>query len=275
MVTKSKRIAFCTHASDDYFFSVGGAKLVKTFKYFHSDTPFFVFGTNEINALNKKYHNRLSWLCLMPFIVKEMFNMGYETVVRIDADSIITGPILDIVLESTADVMTVRNNNDKGLASKDGNPAVVFNGCAPDDYKNAGFVGINSQEFNNEWLKRSLNARPGAYTHGEQDILNEILQEKKFTEECLDRRETSRHMGISCLDGKETYWDSLKNLYVYHDEHIFSLAYKGKDLLVIHQAGGHKKDKMNFDELFSPGVAETLRSLTQGPVSYERPEEIV
>jgi len=270
LVSKLKKIAFCTHVSDDWFFPVGADKLVRSFKHFHPDIPFFVFGTNELNQLNAKYGGQLTWDIMHPIVTKAVMDMGYELVAHTDADSIVTGEICRWLQD--AEVFTVRNNNDKGWASKDNNPPITVNGCSADEYMNAGFVASSSKKFIEEWINRNLTElRIRHFPYQEQDILNLILQEGKYKTVCLDDKNVDRHFGISCLDGKEGYWDNLKNLYMKQVGEETHLIYNNKTINLIHQAGGHSLPKLVLDDLFSPRVSEYLKKITSGPISFEKP----
>tara|TARA_Y100000310_G_C20700345_1_gene829130 strand:+ start:1441 stop:2262 length:822 start_codon:yes stop_codon:yes gene_type:complete len=270
MVSKLKKIAFCTHVSDDWFFPVGADKLVTSFKHFHPDIPFFVFGTNELNQLNAKYGGQLTWDNMHPMVTKAVMDMGYELVAHVDADSIVTGEISKWLQD--ADVFTVRNNNDKGWASKDNNPPITVNECGADEYMNAGFVASSSKEFIEEWITRNLTElKTGHFFYQEQDILNIMLQEDKYKTRCLDPKNVDRHFGISCLDGKEGYWDNLKDLDIKYEGKDTHLSYNSKTINLIHQAGGHSLPKLVLETLFSPEVAEYLKGITSGPISFEKP----
>ena len=269
LVSKSKEIAFCTHVSDDWFYGVGADKLIKSFKHFNPNVPLYVYDSAKIQDLSNRFGHHVSWLTLHPYVTREVMNMGYETVVHIDADSLVLGPLKDIILETPGDVLTVRNNNDKGFASKDDNPGITINGIKVQDYKNAGFVGIRDWNFVEEWIDRNSKAstQPHPLPYGEQDMLNLILQEGKYKETCLDPKNSDRHFGISCLDAKKDdpgFWGNMREININHKNfEDFEYYYKGKRIYVFHKAGGHKLPKLKLSEIFSPYASSTINKIIE------------
>jgi len=52
-------VAFCTHVSDDWFFTIGADKLLKSAKHFHPDIPFYVFNSEQIQTIISKRQERI------------------------------------------------------------------------------------------------------------------------------------------------------------------------------------------------------------------------
>ena len=44
-------VAFCTHVSDDWFYTIGADKLLKSAKHFHPELPFYVFNSEQIQTI--------------------------------------------------------------------------------------------------------------------------------------------------------------------------------------------------------------------------------
>ena len=256
---------FCTHCSDDWFYNGGCNKLLATAKYYNKDVPFFVFTSLELNKLNEKYNGQLNWDILNPIISMELKSQ-FDKVIHIDADSLILGP-LEEIFESTADILTVRNNNDYNTASKFTDLPVTINGCIPENYMNAGLVGTSNVGFLSHWIYRNFNEAQN-YPYREQDILNLILQEGKFTSQCLDPKDKDVHYGISCHYGKDTYWDSSKDIVFSSGEFLLGK----KKIKVYHQAGGHHHfPKLNLEVLFNSDTKKEIeRIINSQKVKYEK-----
>jgi len=242
-----KPLVFFTSVSDEYYHSYGADKLVKSAKYFHPDIPFVVLGTAQVNLIHAN-------LDLNPPFLFEHFLDEYKTAVRFDADSMLTGPLdelLGIIREGDFDVIAVRNNNDFGMAGKD-SPIVQHN-VDVDQYKNTGLIAVKSREFIERW--KDDNMSYGKYLPFVcQTTFNSVC--RFFNTKIVDNINTGVYYGTSGLFGRETHWDSWKKITI--DEcGVFHL--NGKVVKVIHHAGGFKADKLGF-YMFN---AETRKRLIQ------------
>jgi hypothetical protein len=258
-------IAFCTHCSDDWFYDGGCSKLLATAKYFHPDIPFYVFGNLELSQLSKKYGGQLSWDIMNPIVSLEIAKM-HDRVIHFDADSIILGQ-LDSLLHFDTDVVGVRNNNDFGTASKFTDKPVTINNCLPSEYMNAGLIGSKTIKFWEYWIQKNFQlARSMPYA--EQDVMNLIIQEGKFSFSCLDSVEKDVHYGISCHFGDKTFWDSSKLIKKVESDFML----KNKKVKVYHQAGGHQYfPKLNLDNLFSKETSLSIQEIiNNSSCSYEK-----
>lgn len=257
-------IAFVTHCSDDWFEDGGCSKLLKSANYFHPEIPFILFGTKELNELNAAYNNRLHWCNLNPAVSKEVAKK-YDRVIHFDADSMILGN-LDELINAEEDVTVVRNNNDYDTASKFTDKPVIFNGCSPEKYANAGLIASNKMEFWDYWIEQNA-IFEHVMPYREQDVLNKILQENKFSSNFIDSKDTKVHYGISCHYGEHTYWDSSKEI-VFREG---SFYLKDKIVKVWHQAGGSQHfPKLNLTEFFSEETIIHLESLLTSPCIYTK-----
>jgi hypothetical protein len=257
-------IAFCTHCSDDWFYDGGCSKLINSAKHFHPDIPFFVFGSHELAVLNKKYDGTLHWCNLNPVVSKEVARF-YDKVVHFDADSFILGS-LDSILDFTEDIALVRNNNDHDTASRFHDKPVIYNGCSPEQYANAGLIGSNSKSFWDYWIGKNYDLE-ASLPYREQDVLNHIIQEGKFTTTFLDPKHKPLHYGISSLYGKDTFWDSAKEIKFKEDKFYL----KEKEIKVWHQAGGSQHfPKLQLDKFFTPEVCLEMKKFTEGNSIYEK-----
>lgn len=260
------KVAFVTHCSDDWFEDGGCSKLVRSANYFHPEVPFIRFGTKELNILNDMHNNTLHWCNLNPAVSKEVAK-HYDRVIHIDSDSMILGDLSDL-LSAKEDVTVVRNNNDYDTASKFTDKPILYNGCKPEEYANAGLIASNLKEFWDYWIEQnSLYERSLPYR--EQDVLNKILQEKRFTHSFIDSKESKTHYGISCHYGEHTYWDSSK--YIIFKEGGFWL--KDKSIKIWHQAGGsHHFPKLNLDHFFNEETVIHMNSILEAPCEYIEPK---
>lgn len=262
------KTAFVTHCSDDWFEDGGCSKLVRSINYFHPTTPIYVFGTKELNELNKLYHGKLHWCNLNPvvsLVVAE--KQKYDKVIHIDADSILLGDVTEL-LNDTADITVVRNNNDYNTASKFTDNPITFRGCSPELYANAGLVASNRIDFWKYWIELNT-LYEQQFPYREQDVLNYILQENKFNYNFIDNVKKKVHYGISCHYGSNTFWDSSKEI------EISENGYKLKDKIVKvwHQAGGsHYFPKLQLDKFFSEKVVNEIKNtILKAPLNYIKP----
>ncbi len=242
-----KPIAFVTNISDEYRYSMGADKLIRSAKYFHPDIPFHVLGTEEVDALGMPKE------ILMPFVMNKFID-EYDMVVRLDADSMITGPLTEIIEAKDYELIGVRNNNDYGKAGKD-NSITQFN-VGVNEYLNAGLVATTSKAFLENWMDVCLSL--GLHLpFGEQTVLNGI--KRKYNTLIVDGIDKECHYGVSCLYGdgseEETHWDSWKDIYPAGDD----LYLKGKKVKVLHHAGGFMPNKLGF-YMFNK---QTLKRLTE------------
>ncbi len=243
------KVAFCTNISDEYYHSMGADKLVKSAKYFHPDIPFFVYGTKDVAS-----HNIPPGL-LIPFIIERL--MGeFDMVVRFDGDSMLTGPIDEIINATDYDVIGVRNNNDFGKAGAD-NP-IIQQGVSVDEYLNAGLIATTSKAFIKEWIDHNLRYAQ-MLPFVEQSVLNAIY--KKYKTLIVDAIDSDVYYGVSGLYGNgtenETHWDSWKQIEVVNEELILG----GKKVKVVHHAGGFKADKLCF-YMFNDETRKRLITIT-------------
>lgn len=246
------KIAFCTHVSDNWFDSIGTAKLIKSAKKHHPDIPFYVFGSDYINRIFKA-HDEFNWCTIHPVISYQLIEK-YDSVVHFDADCIITDTLDEIFENSEYDVLCVRNNNDFNKAGKD-NAICDVDGVNIQNYVNAGFTAIKSKQFLADWI--NLNISIGNKCNfQEQTVLNRLLATGKYKYKILDPIDSNVYYGVSALYGTSTHWDSLKDITVIDNKLILN----NKIVKIIHQAGGSKPVKLQ-PELFNNSTIKHLQYL--------------
>lgn len=224
-----QEICFCTFVTEEHYHSMGADKLVRSSKYFHPNIPFIVFTEKTIEVKGIPMN---AW---HPFIVKDLMNK-YTTVVYFDADSMITGKLTELLM-APQEIVLVRNNNDLDKAGKD--EPMGQRTAGTEHYVNAGLVLCRSEKFSNEWAEETEKYGDIA-AFGCQSILNVIYH--KYEHFIVDGKKESVYYGVSCLSGKNTHWDSWKEIQILENE----LVLNGKKVKVLHQAGGFKPDKLGY-----------------------------
>lgn len=227
------KIVFCTNVSDEYYHSMGADKLVRSAKYFHPDIPFVVFGSDDVENIGVPHELNT------PFIINKLMD-DYEWVVRFDADSMIVGPLtelMDAIADDYYDVIGVRNNNDFDKAGVDA-PFTQHN-VGIDGYLNTGLIATKSQAFLDIWMDDNLAYGMHLPFVG-QSTYNNLT--RKFKTYIVDGRECDCYYGTSGLYGNDTHWDSWKDIEV-----IEGRLHLGEKIIkVLHHAGGFKPDKLGF-----------------------------
>ena len=85
------KVAFCTHVSDNWYYSVGAHKLSQSLKHFHPEIDFYCFGDKQLNELFS-IHPNVNWNTVHPFVSYQLIDQ-YDMVVHFDADSMIVGKL--------------------------------------------------------------------------------------------------------------------------------------------------------------------------------------
>jgi hypothetical protein len=242
------KVAFCTHVSDDWYYSVGADKLIKSIKYFHPEIDTYCFGTKELEQLFS-LHPNVNWNTVHPFVTAQLIE-NYDMVVHFDADSMIVGKLDELLDTSNLEyeMLGVRNNNDYNKAGKDS--FITNQGQDPQTYLNAGLVAITSKDVVEEWMHKNI-LYANSLPFQEQSVLNEISINRKT--KILDPLESSVYYGISNLYGDITHWDSWKKIEASGDDLILN----SKVVKVLHHGGGHNANKLDFG-LFNEDVRHKL-----------------
>jgi lipopolysaccharide biosynthesis glycosyltransferase len=242
------KVAFCTHVSDDWYYSVGAHKLARSVSHFHPDIDFYCFGDKQLTELFS-IHPNVNWNTVHPFVTYQLID-NYDMVVHFDADSMVVGN-LDELLDITNlefDVIGVRNNNDYNQAGKD--QCITNPGLDPQKYLNAGLVAVTNKLFLEDWMKRNI-AYGNDMPFQEQSVLNELTSDWKTR--IIDPIDSNVYYGISNLFGHNTHWDSWMDIQLIDNELILN----NKKVKVLHHAGGSVAIKLDFD-LFNEKVKQYL-----------------
>lgn len=225
------KICFCTYVNDKYYHSMGADKLVASLKYFHPSIPILVYGDEDIKEFDVPFG------LLHPFMIYKAL-LEYETVIYIDADSMIAGPLDELLLAvENYDIVGVRNNNDQYRAGKDEPIGQPGSGTA--DYLNAGLIATHHRGFILEWQMANIlygNLLP----FKEQSVFNSL--KRNYNTHMIDPKDSKVYYGVSALSGTETHWDSWMDIKVVEGDLILN----DKKVKVLHHGGGTNPNKLGF-----------------------------
>jgi len=224
-----KSTVFFTFVSDKYFYPVGTPIMINSFKRFHPDIDLVVYRQDMVDKIFKE--KKLTFYNATPTFAKLLADK-YERVIKIDADTVVTGPLSEI-LETDWQVGGAWNLNDLEDAS-------VAN-VSKEDYVQGGLVGSSEIEFWDEWEKS--NHEVLKYKFRENDILNLIWYNnhkvKKMKRLIWDREKN--YLGCKSLNReKEFYVEGPK------------LMLRNEEVKAYHHARGGHLPKLKFEELGFP-----------------------
>ena len=130
-------------------------KLEKSFHHFHPNV--------ELRRIdNPNPEDKDFWYRATPVLAKKLFDEGFDTILKLDADQIITGSLIDIIEDKTDyDVAVVLNDPSFPIQVWD-----IF------PYYNLGLVVLKSKAFVEHWLKLCFSEHFPKYQFREQDLLN-------------------------------------------------------------------------------------------------------
>lgn len=134
----------------------------KSFQHFHPDIPLILIDQSSIDRFRDEHF----FYRATPIVAKNLLR-DYSIVLKIDADTIITGN-LDHVFEGDFDVAVVNNSNPR----EDKAYPIRFLDVDPMQYVCAGFVVMKSKAFVDHWLGLCRSKHFLNYQYREQDLLN-------------------------------------------------------------------------------------------------------
>lgn len=159
------KTCFFSIVSDDYYFSVGTHVLINSFKKYHPDIDLVVFRQDMVDKVFKD--NDINFYMAKPTFAK-LLVADYDRVINIDADTVITGRLTEI-LDTDWEVGAVWNYNIYENAT--------FEDIDEKMYVQAGLVGSTNKGFWDIWEKANKNAM--LYTRQENDVLNTVWYRNK------------------------------------------------------------------------------------------------
>jgi hypothetical protein len=253
------RTIFESHCEDRYFEAVGGKKLTNSFKYFHPDIELHFHGDAEIAEFQKVYP-WMGWASMDPILMGR-FAKDYDLIVHLDADTIVTGK-LDEILIADYDLAGVRNNNDEGTASA--TRCIFGTHIAGIDarwqYLNAGLVAVHNNDFWSEFLDGVLHM-PQHSGFGEQDVWNNIFWSGRYKTKILDPRDKPLYYGVSAQlspPGQPMQY-SWSKMYMKDGK----LWLYEKEVKIIHHANGFGLPKLQYQDWVIPEVKDFLDTITR------------
>ena len=174
----NKTIAF-TIADDN---NLPFAKMmVNSFHKFHPDIEVTVIsGEALLNSLKADPH---FFYRATPVIAEKLFKEGYETVIKIDADSLILGDLTHVIESTGYDIGTVLNFNRTDF--KTYGPIQVA-GIYNTEYYNCGFVVMKNKRFVERWKELCFGSHFERYQYREQDLLNFMCFYGDWKVKCFD-----------------------------------------------------------------------------------------
>ena len=251
---KNKRVFFSIADSNnmEYF-----KLLEKSFKHFHPNEELKLVGPHELNTLLKQdpqFYYRAT-----PVVAWNLMNEGYDTVIKIDADSLITGDISH-TWEGSFDVAVVNNSNPREQAKYS---VSVWN-VHPLSYVNAGYVVMKSRTFVEHWMGLCTSPHFEHYQMREQDLLNIMVfymnldLKGPYDVRLLDASEKAHGLVV------KGYWLDM----VVKDGKLIlpkneEWNQEDKEVVILHWAGGNTPHKMNINTQFKESVAKWLNNLVK------------
>jgi lipopolysaccharide biosynthesis glycosyltransferase len=215
--------------------------LKNSFKHFHPDIEFRIYPP-DLSVPDFFYK-------ATPFIAKELIKT-YPLVVKIDADSIITGSLDDVFSDTSYDLGIVLNNNRL-------EPQVTCLNIPPEIYANCGFVAMRSREAVDQWWEMCNRFYFNQFQFREQDILNMMIVYGNYNVANFDAFE--KWYGLV----SKSEWGRFEM----HSGKLVcpaDLTYNPtqKTVCCIHAAGGNT-EKWNWSKQFKPEVVKYLHELTK------------
>lgn len=203
--------------------------LLNSLRHFHPDLDIRIFDTNGDPNF---------WYRATPTIALQLFNEGYERIIKMDADQIVVGSLEDILNDET--------DFDAGLVFND--PSFVINLWDIHPYFNNGLVVLRSKAFVEHWLKLCMSPHFNTYQFREQDLLNILASDYM-------------NYKIKPLDGLKVYGECAKPFWPQFKMVEGKVVFDDKQLCVIHFGGGNTPDKGNYRLRFAPDVVEFIETL--------------
>ena len=219
---------------------------VNSLRKFHSEEelPLQIIDQTKLDSIN----DNMKFYRMTPLIARNLIG-EYETVIKFDCDSIVTGNLSHLWEDYLYDVSCVLNGNPK-------EPAYQVWDIHPADYMNAGLVVMTSHEFIYHWWKLCNTPHFNVYQFKEQDIMNILYYYGDYEVNCLDRGDKWHG-----LVGKGWYqWvelDQDKNFVLKKGDRVWPQD-GDKIIKVVHFAGGNDPIKGNYRTMFTPEVSKYI-----------------
>ena len=228
-MTKDKCVFF-TIADDRYYYPVGTPILINSFKKFHPDIDLVIFRQDMIDKVFAE--KKVNFYNCRPTFAKLLVPY-YDLVIGIDADSIILGP-LDEIINGDYEVGCPTNYNDYENMSLENITEKMF--------LQAGLVASSNPVFWDIWEQENKNAMK--YQAQENSVLNLIWYNdpliSKMKKVVFDEKKD--YYGCKSLNREsEFYLDGEK------------VMCRGEQVFIYHSAkGGANMPKFQFEKMGFP-----------------------
>lgn len=223
---------------------------------FHTEEelPLILFGQNEIALTN----DRDIFYRATPIFLNSLID-EYETVIKLDADQIITGN-LSHIWEDDFDVAVVHNSNPLEKT----NMEVRVWDIPPEAYVNNGMVVVKSRDFVRHWYKLAYSPHFFSYQMREQDLLNILVYYGNYRVKFLDLSNKWHGLVwkgyesmVKLENGKLILPQNAKN------QPIPWPPDGDKELCAWHVAGGQTPNKLNYRIKFTKEVSDWIDKLVK------------
>jgi hypothetical protein len=269
----NKKIAISTWCTDDYVDLIGLDKLHNSIKYFHPEIDHIVYDTKMTRDIEREHPWMKNIWMMSPTCLPHADD--YDMVIHLDGDAVVTGP-LDEMINSTADVIGVRNNNSFGKAGAHNGITIPHVQPYGDDsmipmqgFINAGMIAAQRKEFWIDWQESNYDAAHNKrYAFGdENDTLNHVFHWNKYDSEVIDPMGSGVSYGLSNVWGTgNNHWESWSSIYV-KDDRLYLDDPVSKEPMcvkVMHQAGGSIAAELNRS---SGGFRNWMKSVVSDEVN--------
>ena len=262
----TKKVAISTWCTDDYVDLIGLDKLHNSIKHFHPEIDHVVVDSKMTREIEKE----IPWMKNIWMMAPSCLPLAndYDMVIHLDGDAVVTGP-LDEMINSTAEIIGVRNNNSlnqagahNGITIRHMEPFGNGSDIPLQGFINAGMIAAQGKDFWEDW--HDVNSQvadvtnKGYYNPGwgdENDTLNQIFHSDKYNSEVIDPIGSGVSYGLSNVWGTgNNHWESWSQIYVKDDRlYLNDMIKEGWNMVqgdpmcikVLHQAGGSIAAELN------------------------------
>ena len=151
----TKKVAISTWCTDDYVDLIGLDKLHNSIKYFHPEIDHVIVDSK----MTKEIEKEIPWMKNIWMMAPSCLPLAdeYDMVIHLDGDAVVTGP-LDEMINSTAEIIGVRNNNSlnqagahDGITIRHMQPFGNGSDIPLQGFINAGMIAAQGKDFWEDW----------------------------------------------------------------------------------------------------------------------------
>lgn len=220
--------------------------LEKSFKHFHPDIDFIIYGDKEINSTGISRPD--IFYVATPYFARELIKK-YDQVVKIDSDSIVLAPLEILDSPEKFDLGVVYNWTRDAISE-----TVKVWDIAAQSYVNNGFVVFRSPEvIEHIW---ALCNKPNIFNYPfrEQDMLNIVAYYGNYEVKFMDNFDS--WYGLR----SKSEWNKciMENGLIVLKKSFDNFPERDKVIRLIHWAGGNADIKMNYRVYFNQEVQDYI-----------------